>query len=101
MAEETVVFTNDQFERLLGRLSRSQDEHDRLVRIETIVQLSSASFDAYKIDQAVRVAEVTKDVRSAHNRLDEEIKTRWLFAGGVALLGVIGVCIEMYRILHG
>jgi len=100
MSEETVVFTNDQFERLLGRLSRSQDEHDRLVRIETIVQLSAQSFDMYKNDQAVKVAELAMTAKGAHERLDEEIKTRWLFAGGVALLGVLGVCIEFYRLLH-
>lgn len=101
MAEDTVVFTNDQFERLLGRLSRNQDEHDRLVRIETIVQLSAASFDSYKTDQAVKVAELALNTKDAHKRLDEEIKTRWLFAGGVALLGIVGICTEVYRLLHG
>lgn len=94
------VLSAEQFEKLLERLSLRQEDHDTLIRIETIVQMSAANFETYKTDMAVKIAKAEQSTGTAHKRLDEEIKTRWVFAGGVGLLGFAGVCLEVWRIIH-
>lgn len=85
----------EQFVELMKKISLRQEDHDTLIRIEQIVASNASSFDIYKQDAAVKISEAKAAAVSAHKRIDEEVKARWMFAGGTALIGLIALIITI------
>lgn len=87
--------TSEQFNEFMKKISLRQEDHDTLIRIEQIVASNAASFDIYKQDAAVKISEAKASAVSAHKRIDEEVKARWMFAGGTALMSLIALVITI------
>lgn len=79
--------TDEQFERFLEAFERKMDDHDLLTEIKTIVKLNHESFCTFRDDTTEKISSFSKQVSSAHRRID------WITVGG--FISVVTVIISL------
>ena len=83
------MLSDVQFETLMEKLSINQQDRERLIRIETIVQMSLESETKSRVDTALKVQEVRASASKAHDRIDCEVKARFIFTGILASIAIV------------
>lgn len=87
------------FAQFIKEMKHRMDDHDILVQIATTLELMRKSYEQDKIQMAVNVAEVKNMATSAHERIDQEIKFRWMvFGGGTALAGMTAIITLLLKV---
>lgn len=73
---------------------------ERLIRIETIVTLNHESYEKYRDEVTAKIHSVKATADKAHERLDDEIKFRYMASGAFAVIGTliaaVTLVIKMY-----
>lgn len=85
--------TDEQFERLLSTLSRVQEDHDLLLKLNTKVDMSltqaRAAFDAHCQGNIENATELKRSAKAAHQRLDSIISWKDKLIGAAMLIMLI------------
>lgn len=96
---EHVSMTQDQLEQIFEKMSMRQADHDTLIEIRTIVKLNNDQYVKHREENIAAISEVKTSAKKAHERLDEEIKSRWIFAGVVLAITIIGGIFAIFQYL--
>ena len=70
-------------------MTEDLDIKERLIRIETIVTLNHESYEKYRDEISAKIHAVKTTVDRAHERLDDEIKFRYMATGAFAIVGTL------------
>jgi hypothetical protein len=84
------MISDEQFEKLLEKISINQTDRERLIRIETIVSLNRDSSEKCKIDVASKMEALRMTANKAHERIDDEQKARFIFTGILLAIASVG-----------
>ena len=99
------MLTDDQFERLLVKISRANEDHDLLNQIKTTTDLTlkfqKESFEKHLAEDAKDFGEIKGKVAAVHKRLDNifSLKDR-LLGGAAALSSTIALLLALFSIFH-
>lgn len=86
------MLSDTQFEQLIEKISLNRDDRERLVRIETMVQLGLDGENKCRSDMLLRVEDARKSSAKAHERIDIEERARTVMVGGfAAILAIITI----------
>lgn len=96
---DQVTMTQDQLEQIFEKMSMRQADHDTLIEIRTIVKLNNDQCVKHREENIASISKIELSAKKAHERLDEEIKSRWIFAGVVLAITIIAGIFAIFQYL--
>lgn len=86
------MLTETQFEALLEKISWNQQDRERMVRMETKLDMIADSEARCRADMLARIATADSSSRKAHERIDTERGSRLVMVGACgAFAGIVAV----------
>lgn len=93
------MLSDEQFKEMIDKISRNQEDHDCLVRIETIVKINQEQTQKDMREFAIKSSKMELSIDKTHTRIDNEIKFRYSITGAAISIGgiiaVVGLILKL------
>lgn len=93
--------SDDQFNQLIGAVTRTNEDHDILIQIKTTAELNlkfqTESFERHMKEDAEAFAEIKTSVKAMHRRLDGIISLKDRLLGAAALVSFLLVVYQTWK----